>query len=102
MSNTQNLRRADIPPPKADLNSIIEFAHTMDGYEWAGSFEKCAEIAKSPNEDSIDELRAALFFFFRSMRHSGEPATKDDIRYIHRTLDRLRRILDSAEPKDAP
>jgi len=101
MSNTHNLRLADIPPPKADLNSIIEFAHTMDGYEWAGSFEKCAEIAKSPDETSIDDLRAALFFFFRSMRHSGEPATKDDIRHIHRTLDRLRQILESEESEGA-
>ena len=97
MSNTQNLKLSDVPSPDADLQEIIEFAHTMNGYDWAGSFETCADIANSPNEDSIDELRAALFFFFRSMRHSGEEETEDDIRYIHRTLDRMRHILASAE-----
>lgn len=61
-----------------------EVAHTINGYEVAGSFESCAErahavsrrlaageeLAAVPTED----LRLALFFSARAERHGGDYA----------------------------
>lgn len=63
-----------------------DVAHTLNGYEVAGSFEACAErahtvsrrlrageeLAAIPTED----LRLALFFRARAERHGGNYAEK--------------------------
>lgn len=66
-----SLRPSDIPPPDADPDTIAEFAHTFDACEYWGSFEKCAEVANSPKQTTLAELRTKLFFMHRAARHQG-------------------------------
>ena len=49
----------------------MHFAHSFNGYEFAGSFEACAAIANSGKASSLSELRCTLFFEARRDRHSG-------------------------------
>jgi hypothetical protein len=58
-----------------------EVAHTINGYEVAGSFEACAERARAVERRlaagepiaaiSTEDLRLALFFAARAERHAG-------------------------------
>ena len=70
ISNSQ-LVAAQIPDPNGNLNGWVRFAHSFNGYEFAGSFEACATIANGGNASSLSELRCALFFEARRDRHSG-------------------------------
>ena len=56
------------------------FAHSFNGYEYAGSFEGCFEISQkvvSAIEEgktvdfTLSELRTALFFEYRTSHHTG-------------------------------
>ena len=58
------------------------FSHTFNGYEFGGSFKSCADISKKVQEAinesntkelTLSELRTSLFFYFRALRHGGEP-----------------------------
>jgi len=57
-----------IPQPDADQSEIDRFALTLNGYEAAGSFAACAEIAQVKREKTLTELRIALFFRQRARR----------------------------------
>ena len=70
ISNSQ-LTAAQIPDPDGSLNGWVHFAHSFNGYEFAGSFEACAAIANGGKASSLSELRCALFFEARRDRHSG-------------------------------
>ena len=69
-SNSQ-LTAAQIPDPDGDLRGWVHFAHSFNGYEYAGSLEACAAIANGGKASSLSELRCALFFEARRDRHSG-------------------------------
>ena len=60
-----------IPDPEGDLRGWVRFAHSFNGYEYAGSLEDCAAIANGGKASSLSELRCALFFEARRDRHSG-------------------------------
>ena len=49
----------------------VKFAHTINGYEVAGSFEECARLADDGQAKTLTELRCALFFTSRAERHTG-------------------------------
>ena len=49
----------------------VKFAHTINGYEVAGSFEECARLSNDGQANTLTELRCALFFMSRAERHSG-------------------------------
>lgn len=60
-----------IPEPNAELEEILAFAVTYNGYQAHGSFEACAAIANSALADfeekrttpsSLVHLRTCLFF----------------------------------------
>ena len=70
ISNSQ-LTAAQIPDPDGDLSGWVRFAHSINGYEFAGSLEACAAIANGGRASSLSELRCALFFEARRDRHSG-------------------------------
>ena len=70
ISNSQ-LTAAQIPDPDGVLRDWVHFAHSFNGYEYAGSFEACAAIANGGNASSLSELCCALFFEARRDRHSG-------------------------------
>ena len=81
------LTAAQIPDPDGDLSDWVHFAHSFNGYEYAGSLEACAAIANSGKASSLSELRCALFFEARRDRHSGghtdvTPTVRDLLRQI--------------------
>ena len=94
ISNSQ-LTAAQIPDPDGDLRGWVPFAHSFNGYEYAGSFEACAAIANGGNASSLSELRCALFFEARRDRHSGGFT---DVTPTVREL--LRQIKDKVEQQD--
>ena len=58
------------------------FAHSFNGYEYAGSFDGCFEISQkvvsaieeNKTEDlTLSELRTCLFFHYRAVHHAGGP-----------------------------
>lgn len=62
--------------------SVGGFALSFNGYEYGGSFERCAEIAnkarlaieENKTEDlTLSELRTCLFFHYRAVHHAGGP-----------------------------
>jgi hypothetical protein len=61
---TSELTPADVPVADGPLDPIISFAYTLNGYWVTGSFQRCAEIAKAPDWDSVEELRIAMFSAF--------------------------------------
>lgn len=70
-SSIVNLRLTDIPAVDAPLDDLYNFAHTFNGYEYWGSFERCASIAHASDHSSLDCLRTCLFFQARCWRHTG-------------------------------
>lgn len=86
ISNNQ-LKLELIPDPEGDFSDWPSFAHTINGYEVAGSFEACADLANAGPAITLTELRCALFFEARRDRHSGgladvEPAVRRLLRAI--------------------
>lgn len=86
LSNRQ-LRLDRIPDPDLDLHRWVDFAHTIDGYEAAGSFEACAALGHDSSGADLTGLRCALFFLARADRHSGgscdvSPEVRDLLRRI--------------------
>lgn len=59
-------------PPAGDARAIFEFAMTFDGYDYCGSFEAAAELARAKPRSTVDDLRAELFFEARASRHRGD------------------------------
>jgi len=64
LTNRQ-LKLERIPDPDGDLRDWDLFAHTIDGYEAAGSFEACAALYHKKDAMTLTELRCALFFASR-------------------------------------
>ena len=84
------LRSADIPPSDASWTEIGEFALTFDGYEYWGSFAKCAEIANAKAPRTLEELRTCLFFEQRRWHHFGDTPDSEDLEYIRGLVERIR------------
>jgi len=60
-----------IPDPDGWMAGWAKFAHTINGYEVAGSIEECARLADNGRAKTLTELRCALFFTSRAERHTG-------------------------------
>jgi hypothetical protein len=60
-----------IPDPDGRMADWAKFAHTINGYEVAGSIEECARLADNGRAKTLTELRCALFFTSRAERHTG-------------------------------
>jgi len=72
--------KINVPGPNAGWPEIAEFALSFGGYDYCGSFERCAELAhfvrrqyfetgKIDEETPLEELRSCLFFQQRAFRH---------------------------------
>ena len=68
--------------PRTLEEGASHFSHTFNGYEFGGSFQGGAAISKkvslaikenSTEELTLSELRTSLFFYYRALRHGGEP-----------------------------
>lgn len=100
--STEDLMPNTIPVDSCRIGEIIKFAHTFDGFKYAGSFERCAEIANKRVFRSTNDLRAALFFEVRRWRHAGEDPDAEASAYWRMLVARIRRrleFIDSASPE---
>ena len=93
-SNDQ-LTLARIPDPDGDISDWERFAHSINGYEVAGSFEACADLANNGTAKTLTELRCALFFEARRMRHSGGFGSSEE--EIRQLLRRIREKVQAGE-----
>ena len=71
----EDLNLEQVPSINASFDEIGAFALTFDGYEYWGSFERCAEVAQGARGDSLAELRTRLFFSQRAWRHADGDAS---------------------------
>ncbi len=92
MSST-NLKLSDVPGDHASVGQLIGFACSMNGYEVAGGFHECADIAEAPNRNSVDELRIAMFFHLRAIRHGGQEMDEGDVKLLRDHTSRIRELL---------
>lgn len=99
---TADLELRHIPSEEAELDDLIQFAHTFDGFRYAGSFEACADIANNRQFGSIGDIRAALFFEARRWRHYRDDPNDEALRHWRSLVEMIRlRIqrLDTATPE---
>ena len=93
MNNQLTLSR--IPDPDGNLSDWERFAHSINGYVLAGSFEACADLANNGTAKTLTELRCALFFEARRMRHSGGFGSAEE--QIRQLLRRIREKVQAGE-----
>ena len=70
-----SLKIERIPNPDGRIHDWIKFAHTIYGYDAAGGFAECAELAEPGQAKTLTDLRCALFFISRADRHRGYDST---------------------------
>ena len=75
----QQLIPERIPDPDGALWEWERFAHTINGYNVMGGFERCADLANSGTPSTLTELRCCLFFEARRERHSGGMFTNEEL-----------------------
>lgn len=83
-----------IPAETADVDVLIDFAHTFDGYAFWGSHERCAQIANARDHGSIDKLRTCLFFEARRWRHFGKSPDENALIYWRSLVKDIRQRLE--------
>ena len=92
------LNQNDLPLPDAKWEDIQEFALSFNGYEYWGSFGKCADIANKIAEEyeqtkrlhcSLTGLRTCLFFEQRRWRHFGYAPDEDSMKHIHALIEEI-------------
>lgn len=88
--SNEELTPVNIPSPQSRWRTIATFALSFDGYEYWGSFEKCAEIANGKRARSLTELRTCLFFEQRRWHHFGEAPDKESMKYIRGLVESIR------------
>jgi hypothetical protein len=93
-SNDQ-LTLTRIPDPDGGISDWERFAHSINGYEVAGSFEACADLANNGTAKTLTELRCALFFEARRMRHCGGFGSSEE--ELRQLLRRIREKVQAGE-----
>ena len=84
----------DIPQPDASWSEILDFALTFDGYDYWGTFERCAEVAAARAHGTITGLRTCLFFEQRRWRNGDEmPPNKKTLKYWQSLVKRIRKLV---------
>lgn len=84
------LRNDHLPSPRAAWPKIEAFALTFDGYEYWGSFDKCAAIANGRDHSTLTNLRTCLFFEQRRWRHFGEQPDAEALTYMRGIIREIR------------
>jgi len=90
------LTSADVPPADASVGELLEFAHSYDGYEECGSFERCAEVARQKQQNTLGNARACLFFEARRWRHFGEDPDAEAMVYWRALVEAIRRFVEQS------
>ena len=99
---TVQLKVSDVPADAADLENLLRFALSFDGYRHWGSFSRCAEIANVRDHGSLDKLRTCLFFEARRWHHFGDTPDEEETRYWRWLVAEIRlrlQRLDSLSPQ---
>jgi len=103
MISNKDLRLQDIPEDVSNRGELIDFALTFNGYEAAGSREKCVEIGKAHKDETLTDLRICLFYEARRNYWSGGYGSRgydfDDetALYINEVLEKIRRKVKSGD-----
>lgn len=88
-----------LPERSSNWPEISSFAHTFNGYEHWGSFEKCGNIANIILEEyktsgklpaKLTDLRTCLFFETRRWRHYGYEPDEEALRYVQALVEAIR------------
>jgi len=95
-----DLTQSDVPLADAGWYEIGKFALSFNGYDWWGSFHRCAEVANLAVQtyqqsgalpESLTELRTCLFFEQRRWHHFGLDPDEPAMGYIAALLEGIRR-----------
>jgi len=95
-----DLAQSDVPLPSAGWYEIGKFALSFNGYDWWGSFQRCAEVANLAAQTyhrsgalpkSLVDLRTCLFFEQRRWHHFGFDPDEPAMGYIAALLEGIRR-----------
>ncbi len=84
---------SNLPDDQATAAELLKFAGDFDGYRAAGGFHECARIAQAPDLNSITEMRIAMFFAVRAMRHCGDDLEDRELDLFRDYVARIREIL---------
>ncbi len=97
----QELHLDDISEDVSDWGEFIKFALTFNGYEAAGSLEKCIEIGKAKKDDTLTNLRICLFYearkdyWTRGFGPDGYSPDEESARDINQMLDKIRTKIEA-------
>ena len=91
--NMNPLTLDDVPQVDAPFGEIYNFAHSIDGYELAGSFEAAADISNDESKTDLLSLRVKLFFSARAHRHVG---LHEDSPQMRTLVQQIRDVLQSS------
>ena len=95
--SNSDLKEVDIPSEDASWQAIAQFALTFDGYQYWGSFERCAEIANTRENDGLTNLRTCLFFEQRRWRHFDAEPDAETMSYIRGLISGIRDRIQRGE-----
>lgn len=78
---------SQIPDINSSWGTIATFALTFNGYGFAGGLTQLSDlynkVALNPENASLDELRACLFFLQRAGRFCGDEGCSGDLEQAH-------------------
>lgn len=88
----EQLTLENVPLPDANWSDILDFALTFEGYEFWGSFERCAEVAAARAHGTLTCLRTCLFFEQRFWCHNNFalPPSKKKVLYLQSVIRKIR------------
>ena len=86
----EKLTLSTVPTSDSNVGTIFSFALTFDGYEYWGSFEKCADVANTKSHRTLTELRTCLFFEQRRHHHWGVAPNRRQEKYLRGLIIKIR------------
>lgn len=84
------LRIERIPEAGAGWDRIAGFALTFNGYTYAGSSERFAEMTATRRQSTLSDLRTLLFFHERAIRHGGFEPSEAEMLDIENLMEQIR------------
>jgi len=90
---SDQLQLFHIPVEDADLDALIRLAHSLNGDEAMGAFERCAEIAHAPDHGSR-QRRACLLLEARRWRPFGDLPGPEALAYRRQVVATIRACVE--------
>ncbi|HPJ94561.1 MAG TPA: hypothetical protein PLU81_09275 [Deltaproteobacteria bacterium] len=78
------------PSSGTPWHDIALFSLTFSGYQKAGSFNRCTEVADTPSCETLSEIRGRLYF--EQMRWTGlrKHPDRETMAFVYDLLDKMR------------